>query len=271
MMSRVRVAHRVVRGARRALLACLAMFALFAPALFAPALGQPAAPSCATGPKVVLNAPHAAEALAARRALTIVAIGSSSTRGVGASSDERTYPAVLQSLLKAHFPGAHIRVLNRGVNGEDVPENLSRFERDVRDLAPDLVLWQVGTNYVIRTFGMGDFGTQLRRGIDAIQAWGADAILIDLQYSPWMNINPKTPAMNALIASTAAEAQASSFPRYALMKGWVEEQKVPISRMFIFDGLHMTDWAYDCFAKALAASLIPALEGEPSKVNQAVR
>ncbi len=216
-------------------------------------------PACQTGPVVALKTPRAAQALATKRSLTIVALGSSSTNGVGASSPARTYPGVLEAQLRARFPGTEITVINKGVNGEDVPENLARLERDVHALNPDLVLWQVGTNYVIRSFGIGTFGAQLRQGIEAMQGWGADVVLIDLQYSPWVNGNPNTPTINALIASTARGAGASVFPRYALMRGWVEQQKIPASKLLIFDGLHLNDWSYDCFARALAASLAPAL------------
>ncbi|TCT05110.1 SGNH/GDSL hydrolase family protein [Aquabacter spiritensis] len=246
-----RVRRAVTRVAALLLLAGLA----------APASAQDTA-ACPAGSGGSLRTPRAAEALAKRHALTIVAIGSSSTVGVGASSGARAYPAVLEALLRQRFPGAEIRVVNRGGNGEDVPENLSRFERDVRDPKPDLVLWQVGTNYVLRSFGLGTVGAQMRQGIDLIHSWGADVVLIDLQYSPWVNGDADTPGMNALIAATAREGKASAFSRYALMKGWAERAGVPMSRMIIFDGLHLTDWSYDCFARALAASLIPALGGK---------
>ncbi len=247
-------AHRILTGAVAASLVLGGL--LFGTA--APAQAQNTL-TCIQGPVVQLRTPKAAEALATRRALNIVAIGSSSTRGVGASSDARTYPAILQAMLRERFPGTDIRVFNRGGNGEDVPENLARFDRDVRDLNPDLVLWQVGTNYVIRSPGMGNFSTLLRQGIGLIQSWGADAVIIDLQYSPWVNDNKNTPIMNAEIASVARSANASSYPRYALMKTWAEQQMVPMSQMLIIDRLHMTDWAYNCFTRSFAASLIPAL------------
>lgn len=244
--------------------ACAAALAF----LSAPASAQQAAPACVTGPVASLKTPRAAQALASKRALTIVAIGSSSTVGVGASSGARTYPAVLQALLRERFPGTEITIINRGVNAEDVPENLARFERDVRDLKPDLVLWQVGTNYVIRSFGVGNFGDLLRKGIADIHAWGADVVLIDLQYSPWVNGKPNADAINSLIASTARANNASVFPRYALMKNWAEVQKIPTSQTLIFDGLHLNDWAYDCFARALAASLAPALGAKARAASQ---
>src|SRR5215475_1750698 len=75
--------------------------------------------------------------------LTIVAVGSSSTFGVGASSSAAAYPARLEALLKERFPGASIKVFNRGVNGEDAAEMLVRFDKQVIAEKPDLVLWQV--------------------------------------------------------------------------------------------------------------------------------
>src|SRR5262245_52939107 len=51
--------------------------------------------------------------------LTIVAIGSSSTAGAGASSEAAAYPSRLEALLRQRFPGRAVRVLNRGVNGEE--------------------------------------------------------------------------------------------------------------------------------------------------------
>ena len=224
------------------------------------ARAQSGAPACITSPaEAALAVPHAAEVLAKQKTLTIVAIGSSSTTGVGASGPERTYPALLQADLQARYPGAEIKVYNRGGNGEDAAENLWRFERDVRDLKPDLVLWQVGTNYALRSLGVGRFADPLKKGIDLIRSWGADVVLIDLQYSPWVNLDPDSPAMVATIASVGREEKVSVFPRYKVMKRWVEQDKVPMSSVIILDGLHLTDWAYACFTKSLAISLAAGL------------
>ena len=49
--------------------------------------------------------------------LRIVAIGSSSTAGAGASMPSRSYPARLEAELRARFPENRIEVINKGVNG----------------------------------------------------------------------------------------------------------------------------------------------------------
>src|ERR671937_2936590 len=55
--------------------------------------------------------------IAARQPITIVAIGSSSTAGAGASSSAASYPSRLEIELKARFPNLDIKVLNRGIGG----------------------------------------------------------------------------------------------------------------------------------------------------------
>src|SRR5271167_1383833 len=82
--------------------------------------------------------------------LTIVAIGSSSTAGAGASSPAASYPARLAVELRQRFPNHVITVLNRGINGEETDQMMDRFAADVMAEHPQLVLWQVGTNSVLR-------------------------------------------------------------------------------------------------------------------------
>src|ERR1700722_1182663 len=89
--------------------------------------------------------PHTALRLAAGKSLTIVALGSSSTYGTGASRPEYSYPSRLAALLRARYPGADIKVINRGVGGELIGDTTARIAREVIGDQPDLVIWQVGT------------------------------------------------------------------------------------------------------------------------------
>ena len=72
--------------------------------------------------------PHVRQALERRAPLRIVAIGSSSTEGVGASTPARTYPARLEAILERRHPDLPVEVLNRGKGGESVVETEPRLE-----------------------------------------------------------------------------------------------------------------------------------------------
>lgn len=105
---------------------------------------------CDTAPDLVnfkFRLPHLKEALRRERKIKIVAIGSSSTAGEGHIVP---YPCRLELALRDRFHGPMIDVLNRGIGGQEAPSELSRFEPDVMDEMPALVIWQVGTNAVFR-------------------------------------------------------------------------------------------------------------------------
>src|SRR5215475_8942378 len=107
---------------------------------------------------------HTAARLAHHEPLIIIAVGSSSTFGAGASSSAASYPSRLAVELKMLFPKETITVLNRGVNGEEVNDMLRRFADGVIKEKPDLVLWQVGTNSVLRDKPLGPHSPLILEG-----------------------------------------------------------------------------------------------------------
>ena len=159
---------------------------------------------------------------ATRRPITIVAIGSSSTAGAGASTPAANYPSRLQAELKQRFPGHTITVLNRGVNGEEIADMLKRFDTAVVAAKPDLVIWQLGTNSVIRDHQVVDHGASIRTGLDRIRTAGADVVLIDPQFAPKVIAKPEAAHMVELIATTAKRKTSTCSRRFDVMKRWRE-------------------------------------------------
>ena len=190
------------------------------------------------------------------RTLTIVAIGSSSTEGAGASSDSAAYPGRLQALLGTRFPGIAIRVLNRGVGGEEEADMLARFDRDVIAEKPDLVLWQVASNAIVRDRPLSTQETLIREGIARLKQSGADTVLIDPQYTTAVLAHAVAVPMVDLIADEAHRHRVGTFHRFALMQDWHEKERIPFETFSIADGLHMNDWGYDCLARNLAAAIV---------------
>ena len=181
----------------------------------------------------------------------VVAIGSSTTAGEGGIAP---YPQRLLAGLRIKFPVVTIEVINRGVGGEDAPLELKRFEHDVFDLKPDLVIWQVGTNSVWQAGGpsFADTTKDIREGVDRLlDTKQIDVILMDLQYVPAV-LTPatreKADAMVAAISQIAQEKRVNVFRRFALMKGWHEVAKISFDRL-VDPGddtrLHASDWTTD--------------------------
>ena len=145
-------------------------------------------PPCIIPPELAhfdLPLPRAARRMAARQPIKIVAIGSSSTYGEGASSPEWSYPSRLRLELAYRFPGLDIAVVNRGVNGDNDYDKRGRFQRDVIAEKPDVVLWQLGTNSMLHGDPLEKHIPVLQGGVSHLRkATGADIVLIDPQYAP---------------------------------------------------------------------------------------
>lgn len=192
--------------------------------------------------------------------ITIVAIGSSSTAGAGASSPAATYPSRLQAELAQRFPGRDIKVINRGVNGEEVPDMLKRFDEAIVAAKPDLVIWQLGTNSVIRDHDIANRGASIYFGVKKIRATGADVILLDPQYAPKVIAKPEAEHMVELIAVTAKQEDVDLYPRFDVMRHWRDADHMDFKAFVSPDGLHMNDWSYACLAKSLAHSIAEAAQ-----------
>jgi acyl-CoA thioesterase-1 len=187
--------------------------------------------------------------------LTIVAMGSSSTQGVGASAPSFSYPSRLQEELRERFPAVEIRVLNRGIGGQDVGEELSRLDRDVVAEHPDLVIWQVGTNAVLRRDDLAADKELIRRGVSLMKDDGIDVVLMDLQYAQRVLARPAWGEMERVIGQIAHSSRIGLFRRFEIMQEWDHTQQLAPAAMIGPDGLHMTDASYGCLSSQLAEAL----------------
>lgn len=209
------------------------------------------------GAKKMGSLPHVASKLAAGEPVVIIAFGSSSTAGYGASSPEFNYPNRLAAQLHRQYPTADITVINRGQGGEDAPEMMRRLQTSVIDMHPDLVIWQVGTNAVLRNLDPAETIKLVEDGVARIQAAGADLVLIDPQYSPRVNERAESAGKMINLLNKVAELRhVGIFPRFEVMRDWHEKQAIPIDNFVIADGLHMSDWGYACFAQLLGDDII---------------
>jgi hypothetical protein len=233
-----------------------AAIALAAVVLCAPASAQDAAQCNAPlEARSLEHAPvHFRERITQGKPLKIVAIGSSSTSGAGASSSAATYPSRLEAELKKQLPGLPITVLNKGVGGEEAPQMVARFEADVIDEAPDLVVWQVGSNSVLRDHPTP--GEVIRQGVERLKESGTEVILVNPQFAPKILAKADVGHAVDVITATARDEEVGLFDRFAVMRHWRESERIAFEQFLSPDLLHMNDWSYACTAKLLAAAIL---------------
>jgi len=209
---------------------------------------------------------HLTRSFARQRKIKVVAIGSSSTAG---ESGIIPYPCRLQMVLRNRYPDRMIDVLNRGISGQEAPEELSRFEPDVIGEAPALVIWQVGTNAIYHRdqYDPHRVAGTIATGLGLLSGLEMDVILMDLQYAPVLLTKEKkadTELMVSLISAAAETAEVNLFPRFALMKQWQDGDKIPPATLINADGLHQTEWSTNCVTRALDSAIGAAVGTVPA-------
>lgn len=245
-------------------LAVAAPFAVLALLAAAPAVAQTAPAACP------VSAAHVAanDGLTRSRAavaggrLTILAMGSSSIEGVGASRPELGFVPRLEAGLGRRLPGVEVTVVNRGVGGETARETADRLARETAAVQPDLVIWQLGTNDVLRDRPMDDVFADFRRGQAILDAAGVDVLLVDSQRLPGQTDNPsfrgRNPAlaeMARLIALEGGRKRYAVHGRFAAMADWGGLERGGVGP----DDLHLNDAGYACWAEVAAEGLAAAL------------
>ena len=186
----------------------------------------------------------------------IVALGSSSTQGAGASNPRMCYPARLEEALNRSFaPDRYFEVFNLGVGGQMATDMRARIETKVLPLKPHLVIWQTGVNDAIAGVPLRDFRAAMSSGIDAIKAAGSDVILIDMQYYPRSATVPRYNEYLVAMRQIAHEKDVPIQSRYAIMKHLVDSAQFTPAQLLAEDQFHLNDVAYGCMGNLLAQAI----------------
>ncbi len=187
------------------------------------------------------------------RTLRIVAFGSSSTQGVGASGPAAAYPAQLETMLRAVLP-AGVRVANRGIGGEDVDDMMVRLDKDVVAARPDIAIWQTGSNDALRHVPLARFEAETRAGIAAIRRAGIAVVLMEPQWCPALE---KTgDGFRDAVRRIGADMGVPVIRRSDLMHDWIRSGQLTMADMLSPDGLHMRDAGYRLLATRVAAEIL---------------
>ena len=184
----------------------------------------------------------------------VLAIGSSSTVGVGASQPANTYVARLENGLEAAFKGVDFDMFGRGISGETAEGQAARMQVTVEELRPDLVLWQVGTNDAIRHVDMDAFKNQLRQTLTWLEARKVDVMLVDPQFGENLTKDAFYEQVVAAIAEIAAEKRVLLVDRFEAMRQLSQERGDAF--YLASDQLNLNDTGHRCMAEQLARAIV---------------
>jgi acyl-CoA thioesterase-1 len=240
-------------------LAVLALTALAAPLAAQPQPDVLTPPCRAPEIDIAFPAPLArvAAVLQQKTTLRILAIGSSSTAGVGASSPRTTYPAQLEEILERALKAIDLEVLNRGVSGEVAATTAERLKVQVEALKPDLVLWQVGTNDAVRGVPAAAFEATLRDTVRWLKDGRADVVLVGLQYTPRLAPDEHYGEIRRAMQRVAVSENVLLVRRFDAMQ-FIARTKANLD-LLAGDQFHLNDLGYHCMAEHVAQAVVTNL------------
>ena len=210
--------------------------------------------------------PRFSRALTSSGRVRIVAIGSSSTEGVGASSPAASYPSQLRALLETSLPRDDFDVVNLGIGGETATKTAERLRSDVPALAPDLVVWQVGTNDALSGAPIADYEKTLRASLQFLRAQHLDVVLVGMQWTRKFAGSEIYTQMREATARVARLEGVSIVSRYDAMRQLAEA--TGREDLIGPDNLHMNDRGYRCLAEQVAVTLAHAVDADIAPVGR---
>jgi hypothetical protein len=227
----------------------------------APPAGPPA---CEVPPYLLATdsqLPKVGEIIKANKPLEILVIGSRSTSIP--SSEDSSYPARLQAILKEKLPSEPVHVSVEIQSKKTAEEAASGFVKLMEAKKPTLVIWQTGTVDAIRSIDPDEFRGAVTEGVSALQHAGADVILMNLQYSPRTETMMSVPPYLDNLRVVAQEHEIPLFDRFAIMRQWNDQ-----GQFDLFNPTHGPELAkqvHDCLGRALAQFVIDAAHVGPGQ------
>jgi acyl-CoA thioesterase I len=196
-------------------------------------------------------------ALKENRVVKVLAVGSSSTSGVGASSPYATYPVRLENDLEVLFKGIDIDVISRGVPGEAGLNACSRMKREVAEIKPDLVVWQVGTNDAMARADIDELKTHLSRTLQWLAKNHIDVVLIDPQYTERVAKDEHYNKVVKAIEEVARQERVMLVHRFSAMADLAKQKGE--GAILASDRFHLNDLGYRCMAEYATGAIVAGL------------
>ncbi len=216
--------------------------------------------------------PHLAAALKPGGTLSILAVGSATVFGPEASAtadaaskapsktplqpSQTGFPWQAAHALEAAVHGLRVNVTVIGRRGLTAGEMLDRLAEELPKKPYRLVLWQTGTVDAVQGQPPDDFYETLSDGAATVAAAGADLVLVDPQYSRFLEANANLAPYAGAMQAAGTLPGVALFHRTALMRDWAETGAIDLERTPKADRPAAATRLHACLGRALATLLL---------------
>lgn len=201
--------------------------------------------------------PNVVAALAKRKQIKLLAIGASASAGPGASRGG--HQALIERMLEQVLKGIDVEIINRGISGELAEQAAQRLKLEVGLNAPDLVLWQVGTNDALSYIPVQQVELVVESTVRWLKAHKVDVVLVGLQYVSEMARDAHYQSVRMALRRIAQRENVIIVRRYEAMETLRRLQSAEPGGSA--DEFTYTEAAYNCMAQYVARAISVALFG----------
>ncbi|MEA2934699.1 MAG: hypothetical protein QOD74_1345 [Variibacter sp.] len=193
--------------------------------------------------------------------LDILVVGTGSSLLTGNQGTATSYPARLEAVLAERLPGTAVSVRTDVQPRRTAADMRQILAKALLDAKPRLVVWQTGTVDAMRGIDIEEFRNTLEEGLGAISKAGADALLMNMQYSPRTESMIAAGPYNDAMRYVAQHSDVPMFDRLAVMRHWSEHGVFDFTAP---DKSQIAERVHDCVGRLLAHLVIEAAELKPA-------
>ena len=210
------------------------------------------------GPEAALATGSLASRMAARSdgpAPSAPAAGPAPSRGASPGA----FPLVMGRALEAAMPGVAVHIAVRGGRGMAATEMVDLMRTALEEHHYQLVIWQTGTVEAVRNVQPGDFSQTLADGEQVARDAGADLVLVDPQYSRFLQTSANLDPYLQAFGQAAAVPDVVWFRRYDLMRNWVGDGQIDLEHTPKAERHAAVELLHACLGAHLAALVADSL------------
>jgi lysophospholipase L1-like esterase len=197
--------------------------------------------------------PNVINALKTRKVIRIMSIGATYSGG-GRGQD---YLGLIESALEKLQPGLDVQIIDRGVSGELARDASERLKIEIALAAPDLVIWQVGTNDAMAHIPVDEFTASVRDTIRWLKAHNVDVALVGLHYIRNLKQDASYQATRRALGQIARDEKVLRVGRYEA--GQVINQIQSAAGGAPPNEFMLTESGYGCLAEYMVRALSSGL------------
>ncbi len=215
------------------------------------AVSLPFSPACSSGsaaPGSPLPLPNVAAALKPGKTLRILTIGAAPGR-VGTRGE---YTRLIENMLEGALKGTDVVMIDRGVSGELAADAAERMKNEVALQAPDIVLWQVGTNDALAYVPADQFAATVKEQVEWLKAHKVDVVLVGLQFAPEMLRDAHYKLIRDTLRQVAMREKVIVIRFYEAM---ALLDKAAVTGQPVAEQFERSEAGYDCLAQYVAHAI----------------